>query len=138
MSINLVAKIIATLLTVWATYTAISTFFGINFYFPFRLAESEPIPEHRWQSVRIGVCLTFAYYGVLYIMKASKPVYPIHFLKVFLFMLTFSGLILFWQDRVETSEYNILALWFLCAVILHLASRPNIKRYFSRKNKRIP
>ena len=43
MSINLVAKIIATLLTVWATYTAISTFFGINFYFPFRLAESEPI-----------------------------------------------------------------------------------------------
>lgn len=131
--INVIAKIIVGFLSAWAIYTAISAYFGVDIYFPLRVAESEPIPVHRWQSVRIGVCLTFAYYGILYLMKASKEVYPVHFLKVFLFMLSLSGFILFWRSGVDTSEYNILALWFMCAAVLHLASRPNIRRYFSRK-----
>lgn len=131
--ISLTAKIIAGLLTVWAIYTAISAFLGIAIYFPLRVAEGEPIPEHRWQSVRVAVCLTFAYYGIMYLLRASKEVYPVHFLKVFLFMVSFSGLIFFRRAGVEPSEYNILALWFMCAVVLHLASRPHLRRYFSKK-----
>ena len=131
--ISVTAKIIAGLLTAWAIYTAISAFMGISIYFPLRVAEGQPIPEHRCQSVRVGVCLTFAYYGIMYLLKASKEVYPVHFLKVFLFMLSFSGVILFRRSEVDASEYNIVALFFMCAVVLHLASRPNFRRYFSRK-----
>lgn len=128
-----ISKLAVFLLSVWAICAALTAFFGITIYFPFSIAEGGEIPQHRWQSVRIGVALTFSYYGILYLFNGSKAVYPIEFLKVFLYMVCISGIILFSKAGVGGSEYLILLFWFLCATAMHLASRPQFKRYFSKR-----
>lgn len=131
--VNIISKSVVFLLSAWAICAALTAFFGVTIYFPFSIAEEGEIPQHRWQSVRIGVALTFSYYGIIYLFNGSKAAYPIDFLKVFLFMLCFSGVFLFTRSGVESSEYLILLFWFMCATAMHLASRPQFKRYFSKR-----
>lgn len=132
-TIQFLAKLIVGLLTAWAICTAISAFFGVSIYFPFSIASDEPIPEYRWQSVRIGVFLSFAYYGIMYLINASKEVYPVHFLKLFLFMLSLSGVIFIIRVGADFREMVIASFLFSCALVLHLASRPKFRRYFGKR-----
>jgi len=57
-AIRLLSKIVIICLILWAVYASLSAFFGVQIYFPFRLAEAESIPYHRWQSVRVAMFLT--------------------------------------------------------------------------------
>jgi len=132
-TLHLLSRLVVGLLTVWVIYSSLGTFFGVGIYFPFTITEANEIPEHRWQSVRIGVFLAFAYYGVMYIFYESKKVYPIHFLKVLLLSLSFSGLVIFYRTDVELNEYLVLISWFAFGLITHFASQPSIRRYFSKK-----
>lgn len=132
--VSVISKSMVFLLCTWAICAALAAFFDVTIYFPFRIAEHGEIPQHRWQSVRIGVALTFSYYGIIYLFNGSKLIYPIQFLTVFLYMLCLSGFLLFTKAGVRLNEYLILLFWFICAAVMHLASKPKFKRYFSRRS----
>lgn len=130
---RLFANVLIGLLTLWGLYTIIAAFLGITIYFPFVVAEDREIPYHRWQSARLAMFATFVFYGVMHLFFGSREVYPIHFLKTYLFMLSLVGLALFLQTGVPISEYVFVAVFFWIAITLHLATGQRLRRYFSRK-----
>ena len=132
-AIQILAKILVFFLTLWALFTAVTSFLGMSFYFPLRLAEDAPIPEFRWQSVRIAVLLTFSYYGLMHLIRPSRELLPVHFLKVFLFMLTLTGLFFASDHQVHQNEYVYILLFFFSALILHISTKPKLKRYFGKR-----
>ena len=128
-----VANLLVGLLTLWAIYSIISNFVGVTVYFPFNLAVEQDIPYHRWQSARLAVFATFAFYGVLHLLHGIREVYPVHFLKTYLFMLSFVAVVVFLQEGVHALEYLLPALFFCIAISLHFATGTRLRRYFSKK-----
>ena len=102
-------------------------------YFPFNLAVEQDIPYHRWQSARLAVFATFAFYGVMHLLHGSREVYPVHFLKTYLFMLSFVAAGIFLQEGVHALEYSLIGLFLWVAITLHFATGTRLKRYFSKK-----
>jgi len=68
-------------------------------------------------------------------LHGSKEVYPIHFLKTFLFMLSIMGLTVFMKDDAEVSlkQWLLISFFFCVAIFLHLATGSKIRRYFGKK-----
>ena len=135
---RLFTNLIIGLLSLWAIYSIVSTAFGVFVVFPLRSVDSTGVPDGRLQSIRLAVLATFAFYGVMHLIQGSKEVYPIHFLKCFLFFLgtmgglfgvrkTFEGVDVFW------TEWTLVIFWLLVSVVLHFTSTPRYKRYFSKK-----
>ena len=130
---NKISNVIIFCLSLWAIYVSVTTFWGVTFYFPFVHAEDSDIPFHRLQTVRIAVLLTFAYFGFVHLTKGSEPLYPIQFLSIFLKFLVISAIPIFYLYDAETYNYSVLFFFFVCALILHLASKPKYKKYFYKK-----
>ena len=130
---NKISNVIIFCLSLWAIYVSVTTLWGVTFYFPFVRAEDSDIPFHRLQTVRIAVLLTFAYFGFVHLIKGSEPLYPIQFLSIFLKFLVISALPIFYLYDAETYNYSVLFFFFVCALILHLASKPKYKKYFYKK-----
>jgi hypothetical protein len=117
----------------WAICAVVTTLFGVTVYFPFRVAGADSVPEHRWQSVRLSVFLIFAYYAVIHLVNGSRAVYPIHFLKVYLSVLTVVGAVVFIRAGVPTHEYVVLLFFIICTMFIHYASKPRFRKYFAKK-----
>ena len=133
MSGRFLANTLVVLLVLWAIYTIVSALIGVNVYFPFHLADEQDIPYHRWQTARLAVFATFIYYGVMHLLYGSKEVFPIHFLKTYLFMLSIVGAIVFIQTQVPLVEYVFVIFFLWIAATLHLATGQRMKRYFRSK-----
>ena len=131
--VRITSNIVIIALAVWAIYVTVTALFGVTVYFPFRVAGAESIPEHRWQSARLAVFVTFAYYAVIHLVNGSHEVYPIHFLKVYLFALTGIGTLVFIRAGVPLHEYLVPVFFGACSLLLHIASKPRFRKYFSRK-----
>ena len=67
----------------------------------------ENITYYKLQLVRLSVFITFVYYALFHVIKGSEKIYPIHFLKTYLFALAFTGFItLFqYQDTKSTDTW---------------------------------
>jgi len=98
-----------------------------------QLAETEAIPLHRLEAVRCGTFLTVAYFGLLFVLKSEKQLYPIQFIKVLFLLYIFSGFILFYNASVAFSEYVLLVFFLVCAFIIHVSTRDHLKKYFYKK-----
>lgn len=128
-----ISNLIIICLSTWAIYISASAFWGITVYFPFIVSDEANIPFHRMQIVRISVLLTFAYFGIMHLIKGSDPLYPIQFLSVYLKFLVIAGLPICFIHGVPFLEYSIWLFFFICSVILHIASKPKYRKYFSTK-----
>ena len=128
-----IANLLVGFLSLWAIYTIVSNFVGVTVYFPFNLAVDQDIPYHRWQSVRLALFATFAFYGFMHLLHGSREVYPVHFLKTYLFALSFMAVGVCLQEGVHSLEYLLPALFFWIAVSLHFATGARLRRYFSKK-----
>ncbi|MEC7437265.1 MAG: hypothetical protein VX702_00410, partial [Pseudomonadota bacterium] len=82
---------------------------------------------------RLALFATFVFYGVMHLLFGSREVYPVHFLKTYLFMVSIIGSIVFFQTGVRPTEYFVPAFLFWVAITLHLASAPRYRRYFGKK-----
>ena len=130
---QLLSKIIITLLTLLGIAILVGEIFNLHIYFPVNLAEDNEIPYHRMQSIRLSLIVTFVYFGVRYIFWQSIKMYPIQFLNIYLKSLAVCSLLVFYSFQVETREYYFVLFFFVVAIILHFASRPEIRRYFRHK-----
>ena len=118
-------------LSVWAICTIVSFYFDVYVLFPFTLSDSNEIPYDNLIATRLAILATFAFYGLMHLLHGSKEVYPVSFLKTFLFMLSIMGLTVFIKGNAEVAlKQWLLVLFFLCvAIILHLATGSKIRRF---------
>jgi len=128
---QLLSKIIIILLTLLGIAIILGELFNFHIYFPLNLAENNEIPYHRMQSIRLSLILTFVYFGIRYIFFQTLKMYPIQFLNIYLKSLTVCSLFVFYSFQVELGEYYFVLFFFVVSIILHFASRPEIKKYFS-------
>jgi hypothetical protein len=128
-----ISNIIIFCLSAWAVYASFSVFLGTNLYFPLVNADETNIPYHRLQIVRVAVLLTFAYFGIIHLLKGSETLYPIQFLTVYLKMLVLTAVPICIINDVVVFEYFVVLFFFVCAIVLHLASKPRYRKYFTTK-----
>ena len=130
---RLFAKLLVAAMVIWLLSVVICSLLGVSIQFPFTLIEEGEIAYHRLQTLRIALFLTVAYYGLQYVLDLTKQVYPINFVKVYIFNMCIVGLALFYRLDVERKEYLVLAFWFLFLAILNVATTNRYRRLFKKK-----
>ena len=131
-------NILIGLITLWAIYIVVAWLFDLSIMFPYVQVEPEEIPMGRLHAIRLPVIGTFAFYGVMHLLQGSAEVFPIHFLKTFLFFLSIIGLAVAWKAQaggtdVSLRHWALAFFWLAVALVLHLASPPRYRRYFRKK-----
>ena len=124
------SKILIFLLTLIGIIVLMGELINVHIYFPLNIVTSENIPYHRMQSIRLSLILTFIYFGIRYLFWQSDKMYPIQFLNIYLKSLAICSLFVYYTFQMELREYWFVLFFFIVAIILHYASRPEIKRYF--------
>ena len=127
---QLLSKILIILLTLLGIAILVGEIFNLHIYFPLNLAENNEIPYHRMQSIRLSTIVAFVYFGIRYLIWNTVKMYPIQFLNVILKSLAFSSLFVYYTFQMELREYWFVLFFFIVAMILHFASRPEIRKYF--------
>ena len=127
---HILSKIIIVFLTLIGIIILAGEIINIHIYFPLKVSESEKIPYHRLQSVRLAVIISFVYFGIRYLVWNTVKMYPIQFLNIFLKSLAASSLFVYYTSQVERKEYWFVLFFFVVAIILHVSSRPEIRKYF--------
>ena len=112
---------------------AIMTLFGVSVQFPFKIIEEGKLPYYRWQGIRLGVFFTLAYFGIQYVLGLSKKVYPISFVKVFIFNMYFFGTLLMYRLDLPKEEYLVPAFWLAFLIILNIATTNRYRRLFKKR-----
>ena len=124
------SKILIIFLTLVGIIILLGELINVHIYFPLSVSENEKIPYHRMQSVRLSAVISFVYFGIRYLFWNSVKMYPIQFLNVILKSLAISSLFIYYTFQMELREYWFVLFFFIVAIILHFASRPEIRRYF--------
>ena len=132
-SIKLLAKIVIAFIGLLFLLGSFSEIIGITYYFPFNISYEKEIPYHRLQSLRLTILLTFSYFSFRYLVYESVKMYPIQFLDIMLKIYVLIALIIFTTNGVEKSEYTVIIFYFFVALILHIVSRPKLRRYYYSK-----
>ena len=127
------AKLLVAGFVIWLLSIGIMGLFGVSVQFPFTITEEGELPYYRWQGIRLAVFFTLAYFGIQYVLGLSKEVYPISFLKVYLFNMCFFGIILMYRLNVPKEEYLIPAFWLAFLLILNIATTNRYRRMFKKK-----
>ena len=130
---RVMADSVIVLLMVWALSVSALAFLDITIHFPFVISDSDGIPFHRLQAIRIGVMLTFSYYGLLHLIGKSQAFYPLHFLTTYLFYMLLSGVIIFYRRDVLMQDWAVLLFFGVCLVFCYLAARPEAGKYLKYK-----
>ena len=131
---NKLTNILIFFLSIWTISTIVSFYFDVYILFPFTLVESSKIPYENLIAIRLAIFATFGFYGLMHVLHGSKEVYPVHFLKTFLFMLSIIGLTVFIKGNAEVTlkQWMLCLFFFFVAIIIHLATGPR-KRHFGKK-----
>ena len=131
---RILANSVILLLMVWALSVSALAFLDITIHFPWVISDADAIPFHRLQAMRIGVMLTFSYYGLLHLLGKSQEFYPLHFLTTYLFYMLLSGLIIFYRRDVLMKDWGVLVFFGVCLIFCYAASRPEVNKYLKYKS----
>ncbi len=130
---RILANTVIALLMIWALSVSCLAFLDITIHFPWVVSDAEGIPFHRLQAIRIGLFLTFSYYGLLHLIGKSQEFYPLHFLTTYLFYMLLSALIIFYRRDMLTQEWGTLLFFLVCLFFCFLAARPEVGKYLKYK-----
>ena len=131
--LKILAKVLIAFLGVWCLCASLAALYGVSLYFPFYISEGIEIPYHRMVSLRVTILLTFAFYSLKYLISESKQLYPIQFLDTILKIYFCSALAIGIRFDIAKSEFLILSLFLLMAIVSHIVSRPKLRRYYYSK-----
>jgi len=134
MNIRKFTDILIFFLSIFAILTVASFYFDVYVIFPFTLVESNEIPYENLLGIRLAIFATFGFYGIMHILHGSKEVYPIHFLKTFLFMLSIMAISVYLKTDVDISlkQWLIVSFFFCAAIILHISTASKIRRFSNK------
>ena len=131
--IKKIAKALIAFLGIWCVCASIAAVYGVSLYFPFYISDEVETPYHRMLALRVTILLTFAYYSIKYLFSESKQLYPIQFLDTILKIYFCSAFIIGIRLNVATSEFIVLILFLLMAIVTHVVSRPKLRRFYYSK-----
>jgi len=126
-------KLLIVFLTISGVVILLGEIINVHIYFPLNVSENNQIPYHRMQSVRLATIISFVYFGIRYLIWNTVKMYPIQFLNTILKSLAISSLFVYYTLQMELREYWFVLFFFIVAIILHLSSRPEIKKIFKHK-----
>ena len=134
MKIHTFTNIFILCLSFFSIFTVALFYFDIYLIFPFTLVGSEEIPYNNLIGIRLAIFATFGFYGIMHLLHGSKEVYPVHFLKTFLFMLSIIGITVFIKgnEAVSLKQWMLCLFFFFVAIIIHLSTGSK-KRRFGKK-----
>ena len=132
------ANLVIGLLSLWAIYAVLTSLAGAPIVFPMASGGETGVPMSRLAATRHAVLVTFAFYGIMHLLQGSKEVYPVHFLRTFLFSLGLMGLLSLTQDilngtAVFWTDWAIAIFFIWAGSVLLFASAPKFKRLFGSK-----
>ena len=132
-----IANSVIALMMIWALGVSFLAFLDITVHWPWVITETdtEAIPFHRLQAIRIGVLLTFSYYGLLHLIGKSQQFHPLHFLTTYLFYMLLSGLIIFYRRDVLMKDWGPLVFFSVCLILCYVAARPKVSKYLRYTSK---
>ena len=135
-SMRIIANCVIALMMIWALGVSFLAFLDITIHWPWIITEAhaEAIPFHRLQTVRIGLLLTFSYYGLLHLLGKSQEFYPLHFLTTYLFYMVLSGLIIFYRRDVLMQDWGVLVFFGVCLIFCYAAAKPELNKYLKYKS----
>ena len=131
---RIIANSVIVLLMVWALSVSALAFLDITIHFPWVISGSDGIPYHRLQALRIGVMLTFSYYGLLHLIGKSQAFYPLHFLTTYLFYMLLSAVIIFYRRDQLFQEWSVILFFGICLIFCYIAARPEASKYLKYKS----
>ena len=131
MKIDRFTNILIFFLSFFALFTVALFYFDIYVIFPFTIVESTEIPYNNLLGIRLAIFATFGFYGIMHLLHGSKEVYPVHFLKTFLFMLSIIGLTVFMKGNAEVTlkQWMLCLFFFFVAIVIHIATTSKIRRF---------
>ena len=127
------AKTLIALLGLWCVVASVLAIYDVSLYFPFYISEGEEMPYHRMVALRVTILLTFAFYSLKYLISESRQLYPIQFLDTILKIYFCSALAIGIRFEMATSEFALLLVFLLMALVTHIVSRPKLRRYYYSK-----
>ena len=132
------ANLVIGLLSLWAIYAVLTSLAGAPIVFPMASGAETGVPMSRLAAIRHAVFVTFAFYGIMHLLQGSKEVYPVHFLKTFLFFLGLMGIFFAVGDQfdgtgVQWTDWAIIIFFIWAAAVLHFASAPKYRRLFGSR-----
>ena len=132
------ANFLIGILSLWAIYAILASVFGIPVVFPLTSGDENGVPMWRLLVVRHAVLGSFAFYGIMHLLQGSKEVYPVHFLKTFLFFLGLMGIFFAVGDHfdgtgAQWTDWAIIIFFIWAAAVLHFASAPKYRRLFGSR-----
>ena len=132
------ANLVIGLLSLWAIYAVLTSLAGAPIVFPMASGGETGVPMSRLAATRHAVLVTFAFYGIMHLLQGSKEVYPVHFLKTFLFFLGLMGVVAAVGDisngtSVPWTDWAIIIFFIWAGVVLHFASAPKYRRVFGKR-----
>jgi hypothetical protein len=131
---RIIANSVIVLLMIWALTVSALAFLDITIHFPWVMSGSDGIPYHRLQAMRIGVMLTFSYYGLLHLIGKSQAFYPLHFLTTYLFYMLLSAVIIFYRHDQLLQEWGVILFFGICLIFCYVAARPEASKYLKYKS----
>ena len=131
--IKILAKTLIAFLGLWCLGSSLAAIYGVSIYFPFYISNGIEMPYHRLVSLRVTILLTFSYYSFKYMISESRQLYPIQFLDTILKIYFCSALAIGIRFEMATSEFALLFVFLLIAIVTHIVSRPKLRRYYYSK-----
>ena len=119
-----ISKMLLVLLAIWCALVIILGLFNLQIFFPFNIADAEPIPYHRWQTVRFSAFATIIYLIIRYLI-GGRPEGALLVISVFFRFLVLFGAILMWQADVDSSEGWVVAFFIFVNVVLYKEMKEN-------------
>ena len=132
------ANFLIGILSLWAIYAILASAFGIPVVFPLTSGDENGVPMWRLLAVRHAVLGSFAFYGIMHLLQGSKEVYPVHFLKTFLFFLGLMGIFFAVEDHfdgtvIRWTDWAIIIFFIWAAAVLHFAAVSKYRRLFGSR-----
>ena len=131
--IKILAKTLIAFLGLWCLGSSLAEIYGVSIYFPFYISNGIEMPYHRLVSLRVTILLTFSYYSFKYMISESRQLYPIQFLDTILKIYFCSALAIGIRFEMAASEFALLFVFLLIAIVTHIVSRPKLRRYYYSK-----
>ena len=131
--IKILAKTLIAFLGLWCLGSSLAAIYGVSIYFPFYISDGIEMPYHRLVSLRVTILLTFSYYSFKYMISESRQLYPIQFLDTILKIYFCSALAIGIRFEMAASEFALLFVFLLIAIVTHIVSRPKLRRYYYSK-----
>lgn len=96
-------------------------------------ADNDVAIHQRAEVLRLSFFLLFAYFSLMHLFDRDRYFSSGHVIISILTSLTFVGVLVLSRSGADSGAPLYLSIFAIAAIIIFMASRPRVKRYFRRR-----